>query len=196
MDGQPHAAGLRGQRDGGQHEPDRRTLHDGATAAASRHPGTRHHRAGQEGGGGSSRLRHLVPQQRRAIEDEQRRDGCERRLAECAQEIVDQQQPCGHGGRRQEDRGPVRAAAQREGKARQGEDDREHRAGEIDARPHRASPAASARPLAARTADARRAASIPSPNDPLIVRSWGWSWQESVRKRFATGVWIDGVLVR
>ena len=41
-------------------------------------------------------------------------------------------------------------------------------------------------------ASARRAASRPRPNEPLIVRSCGWSWQESVRKRLATGVWMAG----
>jgi hypothetical protein len=37
---------------------------------------------------------------------------------------------------------------------------------------------------------------LPRLKDPLIVRSWGWSWHESVRKRFATGVSIEGVVVR
>ena len=47
-----------------------------------------------------------------------------------------------------------------------------------------------------RRSAASRAASRPMLNEPLIVRSCGWSWHESVRKRLSTGVWIDGVVSR
>ena len=33
------------------------------------------------------------------------------------------------------------------------------------------------------------------PNETLLVRWWGWSWQESVRKRLGSGVAFDGVVV-
>ena len=43
---------------------------------------------------------------------------------------------------------------------------------------------------------ASAAAPRPSPNDPLMLRSCGWSWQESVTNRFGAGVACAGVVSR
>jgi hypothetical protein len=180
------------KRERGQGQSERGAAGDRVPAVTADAPSPRAHeeRARDEGHGGAARLHDLVPQEARPVQGEEARgdaDGRER--AVLAQLAFQDHEPDGH--REDAGHGQVgRSGAphrHHEGQRRQHGAGDHRRRPAVECRPHRSS---------APTLAARRAASIPRPKDPLIVRSWGWSWQESVRNRFVTGVWMEGVVVR
>ena len=89
-----------------------------------------------------------------------------------------------HGGQRRRHRHERRRAREREQRGRQ----REQRA-EQEGLLHPGSAGPSEE-------SASVAATLPRPNEPLMLRSCGWSWQESVTNRFGAGVRCPGVVSR